>query len=150
MDFILLGLIAAHRGKGILQPDLIRLSGQDKRSVPGRTSRLHDRGYIEKRTVSVRSAKTSLCVLKQFVVHGPIIGQKPMPKEDIASDGQIVPKPKSSKVTTEDMIEQQALVKGIFDVLNDINLITWDDLKRKLVGFCSLGVEDVQQTDKNF
>ena len=72
LDFICLSIIAACGPKGILQPDLVRISGQDKRSLPARTDRLHDGGYIEKKSVNVelanppRSLNTSKCILKRF------------------------------------------------------------------------------------
>ena len=72
LDFICLSIIAACGPKGILQPDLVRISGQDKRSLPARTDRLHDGGYIEKKGVSVelvnppRLLNTSKCTLKRF------------------------------------------------------------------------------------
>ena len=72
LDFICLSIIAACGPKGILQPDLVRISGQDKRSLPSRTDRLHNGGYIEKKGVSVelvnppRLLNTSKCTLKRF------------------------------------------------------------------------------------
>ena len=72
LDFICLSIIAACGPKGILQPDLVRISGQDKRSLPARTDRLHNGGYIEKKGVSVelvnppRLLNTSKCTLKRF------------------------------------------------------------------------------------
>jgi transcription factor C subunit 3 len=48
MQFILLSIIAAHGADGIQQPELVRVSGQDKRSVPHRTDELAKAGYIEK------------------------------------------------------------------------------------------------------
>lgn len=73
LDFICLSIIAACGPKGILQHDLTRISGQDKRSLPARTDRLRDNGYIEKTRVCVqlsnpkRSMHTSKCILKRFV-----------------------------------------------------------------------------------
>lgn len=73
LDFVCLSIIAASGTKGILQHDLIRISGQDKRSLPGRTDRLRDDGYIDKRRVTVqlqdpvpRLLHTSVCTLKRF------------------------------------------------------------------------------------
>ena len=72
LDFICLSIIAACGPKGVLQPDLVRISGQDKRSLPARTDRLHTGGYIEKKPVSVelvnppRLLNTSKCTLKRF------------------------------------------------------------------------------------
>ena len=66
LEFQLLSIIAEHGENGITQPDLIRLSGQDKRSVPKRTDNLHHKGYIVKRGVYAAKAKTSLCTFKRF------------------------------------------------------------------------------------
>ncbi len=72
LEFVCLSIIAACGSKGILQHDLVRISGQDKRSLPARTDRLRDGGYIEKRRVSVqlvnptRWMHTSRCILKRF------------------------------------------------------------------------------------
>ena len=66
-EFKLLSIIAAHGEQGILQPDLVRLSEQDKRSVPKRTDQLHQNGYIVKNKVFTRAMRTSCCVLKTFI-----------------------------------------------------------------------------------
>ena len=69
MQFDLLSIIAAHGKDGIAQPELVKISGQDKRSVPKRTDMLHNAGYIEKKTVvwGERHMITSLCTLIKFV-----------------------------------------------------------------------------------
>ena len=74
LDFIVLSVIAARGPRGILQNDLVRVSGQDKRSVPHRTDRLQEAGYINKKQVMVlvrddaydRKLNTSLCTLSRF------------------------------------------------------------------------------------
>ena len=66
LDFACLSVIASRREEGIIQPHLVRLTGQDKRSVPSRTQRLCDRGYIAKITVTAWNTKTSLLFLKRF------------------------------------------------------------------------------------
>ncbi|KAJ5611025.1 hypothetical protein N7510_007744 [Penicillium lagena] len=67
LEFVLLSIIASHKSQGIAQPELVRLSGQDKRSVPKRTDKLAKNGYIEKRAVQVKSSRTSICTLRKFV-----------------------------------------------------------------------------------
>lgn len=73
LDFVCLSIIAACGPKGVLQHDLTRISGQDKRSLPARTDRLRDGGYVEKTPVCVqlsnpvRALNTSRCTLKRFV-----------------------------------------------------------------------------------
>jgi transcription factor C subunit 3 len=66
LEFALLTHITATKSDGILQGELIRLSGQDKRSVPKRTDALHNKGYIIKETVFYRGLRTSRLTLKKF------------------------------------------------------------------------------------
>ncbi|KAI8627652.1 hypothetical protein F5Y19DRAFT_440700 [Xylariaceae sp. FL1651] len=58
--------IASVKEKGILQGDLVRLTGQDKRSLPTRTEALARKGYIIKQPVSLRGCKSSKLWLAQF------------------------------------------------------------------------------------
>lgn len=73
LDFACLSLIAASGLDGIYQNDLVRKTGQDKRSLPTRTERLYEDGYIQKKRVCVqlfnpkRLMHTSHLVLKRFV-----------------------------------------------------------------------------------
>lgn len=77
MDFDCLSIIAASGPNGIYQHDLIKSSGQDKRSLPARTDRLHEAGYIEKKRLTIQLCKpkkmlhTSLCTMKRFVKNVP-------------------------------------------------------------------------------
>lgn len=64
LEWVLLQGIASTDSQGILQGDLGRLVGQDKRSVPKRTDALVSKGYITKRTTLVRGTKTSKLWLK--------------------------------------------------------------------------------------
>ena len=133
LDFILLSIIAARRGKGILQPDLVRVSGQDKRSVPKRTERLHENGYIEKKAVHAKGNRTSICVLKRFATAGVAFKRKA--KADGNSDGRDMAD--LSLVLKENLkssvVEVEVLLQAILDILRELQIITWDNLKRKLV-----------------
>jgi hypothetical protein len=60
MEFQALCVIASFREAGIAQPDLVQLTGQDKRSLPKRTDVLAEKGYIEKIPVFIKKHKTSL------------------------------------------------------------------------------------------
>ena len=71
-EFFLLSIIASYRSQGILQTELVRRSGQDARSVPKRTDALRTKGYIDKRQVQAKSAKTSLCTLSRFANLGDV------------------------------------------------------------------------------
>ena len=72
LDFIALSIIATCGPRGILQHDLTRISGQDKRSLPARTDRLHDAGYIVKERLMTddgtgqRMLHTSRCTLTRY------------------------------------------------------------------------------------
>lgn len=72
-DFICLSVIAASGPKGILQHNLISITGQDKRSLPSRTDRLRDDGYIVKERETTwfgeprRRLHTSRCTLTRYV-----------------------------------------------------------------------------------
>lgn len=66
MEFDLLSHIAVTRSEGILQGELVRVSGQDKRSVPKRTDALQKKGYILKEVVYQRGMRTSRLISKKF------------------------------------------------------------------------------------
>lgn len=66
MIFECLQVIAAHGPDGILQPDLRRITGQDKRSLPHRTDKLAEKGYITKEQVIAKSTNTTLLKLRRF------------------------------------------------------------------------------------
>ena len=72
LDFVCLSVIAASGPKGILQHNLTSITGQDKRSLPGRTDRLCDGGYIVKEPETTwvgeprRKMHTSRCTLARY------------------------------------------------------------------------------------
>lgn len=70
LDFVCLSIIAASGRSGVVQNDLVRITGQDKRSLPLRTDRLHKNGYIIKRPVTIHVDKglmhTSLLILRRY------------------------------------------------------------------------------------
>ena len=107
LEFVCLSIIAAHGEHGIFQPDLVKISGQDKRSVPLRTQNLHDKGYIEKRTVLFSGNRTSLCMLKRFAREA------------------VLPQSIFAKI--------EAPLRRVFEVLRDVKIMTWDDLKKRVV-----------------
>jgi transcription factor C subunit 3 len=65
-EFQALCLITAAGERGIIQTQLSRLSGQDKRSLPHRTDNLARHGYIEKRPYYIKNVKTSLLRHRKF------------------------------------------------------------------------------------
>ncbi|ORY03208.1 hypothetical protein BCR34DRAFT_72607 [Clohesyomyces aquaticus] len=116
MEFRLLSIIAAHGVDGILQPDLVKLSNQDKRSVPHRTDMLAKKGYIEKKPVHAAKMRTSLCIHKRFAHKGHYItgGDK---VEDVFVNGTIV---------------LSNFVGLLYKVLKSSGVIATRDLRRKM------------------
>ncbi|OHE91906.1 hypothetical protein CORC01_12815 [Colletotrichum orchidophilum] len=72
LEWMALVGIASTKQQGILQGDLGRLVGQDKRSLPKRTDALAEKGYISKRTTLVRGTKTSKMWLTRFAPALPV------------------------------------------------------------------------------
>ena len=128
LDFVLLTVIASHGDRGILQPDLVRATGQDKRSVPSRTQRLSDRGYIRKSHVVADSKRTSLLVLSRFAdLRQPSEAQEPT---------HPIRRPQEKMVDHfghSKFLPQEQLIRKIIDALKEDNILIWDDLKKKLV-----------------
>jgi len=123
MDFVCLSIIAARGPKGILQPELVVVSGQDKRSLPRRTDHLHKFGYIEKRPVLVSGSRTSMLTLKRFVTAPTIIDRTLKPPKDTSL----------THPNNESVLDLISLTHGIFDNLGELEIIATEDLKKKLV-----------------
>lgn len=105
----LLSVIARFKSNGIPQTDLVRISGQDKRSVPKRTDALESKGYIAKRPVQLKKARTSLCTLRRFLK---------------ATTEQ--------QASTETMIDFETFVQKLFKILKECRIISRNDLKTAL------------------
>ncbi|KAL2837854.1 hypothetical protein BJY01DRAFT_39935 [Aspergillus pseudoustus] len=117
MEFALLSIIASRGGSGITQPELIKLSGQDKRSVPKRTDVLAQKGYIAKRAVQIKAARTSLCTLRKFSdPENPGPGK---PANKPGADGG-------------KMIDFGAFTDKLFEILREHKIISRNDLKESL------------------
>ena len=123
-EFALLSIIASRKSKGIIQTDLVKLSGQDKRSVPKRTDMLQQKGYIEKRAIQVKSSRTSLCTLRKFVLDRPAFHMTETPAERGAG----------AKHETGDVIDFKVFADRLFEVLREFKVISRYDLK-KILGF---------------
>lgn len=70
LEFQCLCVIAAAGPGGLLQPDVTRLTGQDKRSVPKRTDALAQKGLITKELCVGLGIKTSLLIFKKYARQG--------------------------------------------------------------------------------
>lgn len=120
-EFVLLSVIAANRENGILQGDLVKESGQDKRSVPKRTDLLRDKGYIEKRNVQLRSSKTSWLVLGRFASSTT---------NDLTTTMPIWVNPDGN--AENESVDFHILIQSIFAALKEKPMITLADLKKQL------------------
>lgn len=140
MEWRLLVAIAATREEGILQGDLVRATGQDKRSVPRRTDFLSMKGYIAKRTTLVRGTKTSKLWLLDFAPElpapsNPLRGMD-MSKELLTRDMEPVPwfnqwvanRSQSGK----EEIAYTALAQTIVAIIRAWGTVRIRDLKKKL------------------
>lgn len=133
LDFILLSIIAARRDKGILQPDLVRVSGQDKRSVPKRTERLHMTNYIEKKAVHIKGNRTSICILKRFT-DGDAASKRKAKDEGDREEQDMADRSSALKENLKDsVVEVEVLSQAIIDIVRPVQIVTWDDMKTTLV-----------------
>ncbi|KAL5335401.1 hypothetical protein BJX70DRAFT_410546 [Aspergillus crustosus] len=122
MEFVLLSIIASRQAKGISQPELIKLSGQDKRSVPKRTDVLQRKGYIEKRAIQMKAARTSLCTLRKFL--------QPENNATVAS----IAESSEAPADAVKMIDFKSFTDKLFQILREYQIISRSDLK-DLLGF---------------
>ncbi|GFN12655.1 putative TFIIIC transcription initiation factor complex subunits Tfc3 [Aspergillus tubingensis] len=118
-EFALLSIIASRKHNGIAQTELVRVSGQDKRSVPKRTDVLQQKGYIEKRAIQVKSTRTSLCTLRKFLTpeHAPV-------DRETGQD--------ADATKQENMIDFKEFLDQLFQILQEYQIISRNDLKQKL------------------
>ncbi|KAL2829207.1 hypothetical protein BDW59DRAFT_178551 [Aspergillus cavernicola] len=122
LEFALLSIIASRKSSGISQPELIQLSGQDKRSVPKRTDGLQKKGYIEKRAIQIKAARTSLCTLRKFST------PENLTAENLASETS------AAGADSNKMIDFRWLTNTLFQILREHKIISRTDLK-DLLGF---------------
>lgn len=74
LEFQCLSVIAEHGPGGVLQPDVVAQTGQDKRSLPKRTESLASKGYITKEPCIGSGTRTSLLRLKRFTDEAKLRG----------------------------------------------------------------------------
>lgn len=119
LQFELLSIIAAHGEDGIGQPDLVKISGQDKRSVPHRTDELAKAGYIEKTPISYTGVRTSLCVHKRFIKAGHFLKDS-IQHEDVFRNRTVI---------------LSSLVRLLYNVLKDApkQTVKYISLRERLV-----------------
>ncbi|PKY05566.1 hypothetical protein P168DRAFT_289025 [Aspergillus campestris IBT 28561] len=120
MEFTLLSIIASRKSQGIVQTELVRLSGQDKRSVPKRTDMLQKKGYIEKRAIQIKSARTSLCTLRKFLV------------PEHSTTGMTTDSGPDARPDDDQMIDFEKYLDNLFSILREHEIISRHDLKTRL------------------
>ncbi|MBE3050316.1 hypothetical protein IMZ48_49040, partial [Candidatus Bathyarchaeota archaeon] len=131
--------IASVMEEGILQGDLTRLVGQDKRSLPKRTDELARKGYVEKKPILARRCKTSKIWLKAFAPSTPSQSQPAEAKAEAADDDF----PRAALVTdlepvpwrdhwTGSTIDYAMLGRTIMAVIREFGVIRYADLRVKL------------------
>lgn len=125
-EFELLSVIAARRGEGIVQGNLVQLTGQDKRSVPKRTDELARKGYIEKTPFLARGARTSRLTLKRFV------GTNESRTKEAAAQDKLYMDTGRSKCKNE--IDMTEVVDAVMDVMKTARdgIISRQDLRREV------------------
>ena len=124
-------MIGKHREKGLIQPDLTKITGQDKKSVAGRTTLLKDLGYIEKINVLAKSMNTSKLTLTKFAVQRDLKRIQASRKEE--QKGEAIAG--GAEQWTGDTIHLESLVRAIISELKSAknNVLQRSDLKKKLV-----------------
>ncbi|KAI5839302.1 hypothetical protein DFP73DRAFT_219762 [Morchella snyderi] len=136
--FKCLEVIGKHREMGIIQPELTRLTGQDKKSVPVRTTMLKNQGYIEKKSVLVKNLNTSKLTLARFAFQRDIKRSVQTPPEkDARKKGrrQLDREDEGPNFAwTGPTIDTEKLIKAIlFELkLAKNRVLMHSDLKRKL------------------
>lgn len=140
LEWKLIIAIGATKEEGILQGDLVRATGQDKRSVPKRTDFLSLKGYIAKRTHMVRGTKTSKLWLTRFAPALPAPSNPPggldMSAESLTMDMEPVPW-KNQWVDNQgkdgkEEIAYMAFGQTIMAIIKAWGTVRIGDLKRKL------------------
>lgn len=126
-------MIGKHRENGLIQPDLTKITGQDKKSVAGRTTLLKDLGYIEKINVLAKSMNTSKLTLTKFAVQRDQKRIQASKKEEQGPGGEAIAG--GAEQWTGDTIHLESLVRAIISELRSAknNVLQRSDLKKKLV-----------------
>ncbi|OTB06067.1 hypothetical protein M426DRAFT_319142 [Hypoxylon sp. CI-4A] len=127
--------IASVREKGILQGDLVRLSGQDKRSLPTRTDALAKKGYIIKQPVLLRGCRSSKLWLARFAESaekgrdGLDLNKVDLSQATLVKDLTPVP---FSTYWNGGKLDYIALAQGFNAVLRAWGMMRYADMRAKL------------------
>lgn len=126
-EFIILSIIAAHGEKGVVQPEITRISGQDKRSVPKRTDNLAKHGYITKVHVLAKGTRTSLCTLKRYAKT-----QREKRAALPPIHARSTPDEIKAVIFQDGLLLYDRFFDILMDILQDCKIVTIEDCKRKL------------------
>lgn len=131
--FKCLEVIGKHREQGLIQPKLTKITGQDKKSIAGRTALLKEMGYIEKVAVLAKNMNTSKLTLTKFArQRDKQLAQDH--KDDSGKKGKSA-SGKSSERWTGETIHLEGLIRAIIAELKNAKngVVQRGDLKKKLV-----------------
>ncbi|RYP92030.1 hypothetical protein DL770_001885 [Monosporascus sp. CRB-9-2] len=129
--------IASVKQKGILQGDLVRLTGQDKRSLPTRTDALAKKGYIIKQPILLRGFRSSKIWLKQFAEsaqaearrEGLPLEELDLSRETLMRDLDPVP---FNNYWNGDRLDYLAIAQGFLAITKAWGIIRYCDLRTKM------------------
>lgn len=123
LEFSILSFIAAHGPTGVSQPNLIRLTAQDKRSLPKRTDELAAGKYIEKKPIRVAGVNTSWCTLTRFIV--------------APADKELTPAEELAAIFTPAGVVTEKFIDFSMRLLKDAGTLAYNDLRLALVTIMS-------------
>lgn len=129
MQFRCLRIVASRGLKGILQPDLVRETGQDKRSVPKRTDMLAANGYITKESCIGSGSKTSLLRLARF--------SRDQDRDDVVARV----KSASSRLRSADSLATVILIDRWYAIIMDLldnsvqGVVPWETICHAIVPY---------------
>ncbi|KAI8958236.1 hypothetical protein F5Y11DRAFT_336951 [Daldinia sp. FL1419] len=127
--------IASVREEGILQGDLVRLSGQDKRSLPTRTDALAKKGYIIKQPIILRGCRSSKLWLARFAERakenrdGLNLEKLDLSKETLTKDLRPVP---FSTSWNGERLDYIAIAQAFNAVIKAWGIMRYCDVRTKL------------------
>lgn len=132
MEFELLSLIACYGKAGILQPMLVKISGQDSRSVPKRTDNLLKKDLILKEGILTNNTRTTRLMLKRFDVR----------RIEGASAGD------SKEVFVNGCLAYDHLLDYLLESFPRFNnILSLPELHKRLVGYFSVLILDLRNID---
>ncbi|KAI4860747.1 hypothetical protein F4820DRAFT_435897 [Hypoxylon rubiginosum] len=127
--------IASVREQGILQGDLVRLSGQDKRSLPTRTDALAKKGYIIKQPIILRGCRSSKLWLARYSESARVnrdglnFDKVDLSKEALTKDLGPVP---FSNIWNGDKIDYIAIAQTFNAMVKAWGVMRYSDIRAKL------------------